>query len=276
MKYIDMHTHTTASDGILTPEKLIDYGLQKGLGGIAITDHDTVGGIQEAIDYRNRNCDFLIIAGIELSTELFNEEIHILGYDIDYHDIELLELLKLIQNERVNRAMNIVEKLQKLRISITYEEVAQLSKEGVIGRPHIAKILVEKGYVKNVEEAFISYLNKGCPAYVPRYKLTPFEAIDLIHKVKGLAVLAHPGLIGADRIITDIIKKGIDGIEVYHPEHKKENYNRFLALAKQHNLIITGGSDFHHPPISNNRHGDLGSEKVLKEYITKFIKGTVR
>ncbi|SNR88593.1 hypothetical protein SAMN05446037_1001229 [Anaerovirgula multivorans] len=276
MKYIDMHVHTTASDGILTPRQLIDYGLQKGLSGMAITDHDTVNGIHEAVNYSKRYCEFSIIAGIELSTELLNEEVHILGYDINYNENELLDVLKLIQNQRVNRAIKIVEKLQDLKASITYKEILQISKEGVVGRPHIAKVLMEKGYVKTVEEAFENYLNKGCPAYVPRYKLTPFEAIDLIHRVKGLAVLAHPGLIKNKKILIDIIKRGIDGIEAYHPEHKEEDRKRFLSIAQEHNLIITGGSDFHSPPIDDDRHGDLGSEKVLKEYISRFIKGLER
>ena len=276
MNYVDMHTHTTASDGTFTPRELIDYTLKKNLRGIAITDHDTVNGIDEALTYCNKSWGLLIIAGIELSTELLNEEVHILGYDINHKAKALLDVLSLIQNERVNRAMKIIKKLQNLGIAITYDEVLKISKEGVIGRPHIAKVLLKKGYVKTIEESFIRYLNKGCPAYVSRFKLTPCEAIELIKGVGGVAVLAHPGLIKNKSIVDVIIEKGIDGIEVYHSEHKKVDNERFLLIAKEHNLIVTAGSDFHSPPIDDNRHGDLGSEKISIESIQPFIKGIVR
>lgn len=276
MKYLDMHTHTTASDGILSPRELVNYAIEKGLSGLAITDHDTVGGLEEAINYANRYEEFLIIPGIELSTELFDEEVHILGYNIDYKAIELLNILKKIQNQRLNRGKRIIKKLQSLGISISYEELLNTFQEGVVGRPHIARIMVNKGYVKTVEEAFDKYLNKGCPAYVARYKLKPYEAIDLIRKVKGLAVLAHPGLIKRKGIINDIISYGIDGIEVYHPEHDEGVSKELLSMAQAQGMIITAGSDFHSPPITDSRHGDLGSEKMPIEYVISQFGEIVR
>ncbi|SDK47853.1 PHP domain-containing protein [Natronincola ferrireducens] len=272
MRYIDMHTHTTASDGTFTPKEIIDYAIHKELAGIAITDHDTVDGVIQALDHAEGYKSFIVIAGIELSTEYLGEEIHILGYNIDYKYKKMLKKLTLIQNERVNRGMKIIQKLQHLDIMISYDEVLEISREGVMGRPHIAKVLVNKGYVKNIEMAFNKYLNKGCPAYVARYKLTPFEAIDLIKEANGFTTIAHPGLIKNETILKNILTKGVDGVEVYHPEHNSRDRNRFLSLAKKHNLFITGGSDFHSPPLQEGRHGDLGSEKISVEIVSKFLK----
>ncbi|AKL95413.1 protein TrpH [Clostridium aceticum] len=272
MRYIDMHTHTTASDGVYTPSQLIDYAITKGLSGIAITDHDTVEGINEGISYANKLENFILLGGIELSTEYLGEEVHILGYGINHKSEELLQTLSFIQEQRKSRAAKIVGKLQALSLSITYEEVLSIAKEGAVGRPHVARILVEKGYTENIQETFQRYLNKGCPAYVARYKITPFEAIEIIRKVQGFVVIAHPGLIKNEKILKDILEKKVDGIEVYHPEHGKKEHERFLSVAKQYNLCITAGSDFHSPPKGEGRHGDLGSEKISIDKIDKFIK----
>ncbi|SES68983.1 hypothetical protein SAMN05660297_00256 [Natronincola peptidivorans] len=272
MKYIDMHTHTTASDGTLTPTQLIQYAIVKGLAGIAITDHDTIAGIKEAKVCCSQLSDFTIIPGVELSTEDSGEEVHILGYNINYKSKELLDTLMLIQNQRMNRVKKMVKKLQGLDIDITYNEILAMSKQGVIGRPHVARALVKKGYIEDLQEAFVKYLSKGCPAYVPRYKLTPFEAIDLIHKVGGIAVVAHPGLIKNHGILLNILRKGVDGIEVYHPEHKKQDNIKYLALANEYQLIVTAGSDFHSPPIEDKGHGDLGTEKMPLKDISKIFK----
>ncbi len=273
MEYIDMHTHTINSDGDLTPEQLVDYALQKKLAGIAITDHDTINGIDQAIIYSKTIKNFLVIAGIELSTELLDEEIHILGYYIDYKSDILKNTLKKIQCYRLNRVKKIVDRLSELGIFITYDEVLNVAGKGTVGRPHIAKFLVERGYVKSINEAFTKYLNKGCVAYVPRYKLTVDKAINLIKNVGGLPVLAHPGLIVNQQMIAEVLKKGIEGIEVYHPEHSWQDKIKFLDIAQRHKLIVTAGSDFHGLSFASNRHGDLGSEKISKEYIKSVYRG---
>ncbi|AOY77254.1 PHP domain-containing protein [Clostridium formicaceticum] len=276
MRYIDMHTHTTASDGTYSPRQLIDYAITKGLSGIAITDHDTVEGIDEGMNYASKLGKFIVITGIELSTEYLGEEVHILGYDINHTSKDLLQALSFIQEQRRNRAVKIVDKLQKLGLLITYDEVLKIAREGAVGRPHIARVLLEKGYIESIQEAFHKYLSKGCPAYVPRYKITPFEAIDMIKKAEGFVTIAHPGLIKNEKILIDILEKKVDGIEVYHPEHGEKEHKKFSLIARQYHLKVTAGSDFHSPPKGETRHGDLGSEKISIEEVDKFIKSKVK
>lgn len=271
MKYIDMHVHTTASDGRFPPSQVIDMAIEKGLKGIAITDHDTVEGIKEALEYATKKEDFLVIPGIELSTEYKGEEIHILGYLFDYQAQELLEILNIIQNHRVIRAEKITEKLRALGMEITYQEVAEVAGEGIVGRPHIASVLVKKGYVKDTHEAFKRYLAKGCPAFVERFKLDPFEAIDLVKRLGGYAVVAHPSLITDGSILQELIEAGADGIEVYHPENNKEATDCYLALTKKHQLLVTGGSDFHYPPNEEVYHGDIGCKRVSFDSIERLL-----
>ncbi|MBM7613738.1 PHP domain-containing protein [Alkaliphilus hydrothermalis] len=271
MRYIDMHTHTTASDGVLSPKEIIDYAIEKELQGIAITDHDTVAGIAEAIAYGDSKEDFLVIPGIELSTDHEGEEIHILGYMIDYKDKDFLNLLNLLKNERRERAIKIIKKLNALGFTMTFEEVKKLTEDGNIGRPHIAKVMIEKGYVSNVKLAFEKYLNKDGPAFVPRYKITPAEAIKEIKRVGGYAVVAHPGLIRYNHTLQQIIEAGIDGIEVFHPDNSDTKYDYYMGLAEKNGLFITGGSDFHHPPARETHHGDLGCVRVPTDYIEVML-----
>lgn len=271
MKKIDMHVHTTASDGCLTPEGVIDYAMEKGLFGLAITDHDTIDGIETALDYARYN-KLLVIPGIELSTELNEEEIHILGYNIDYNSKILLNLLNTLKYERENRASKIINRLRDLNIDITLEEVMVNSKEGVIGRPHIAKVLMNKGYVEDIASAFPKYLNKGAVAYVPRYKITPYEAIKLIKEINGTPVIAHPGIIKDKMIIRDLIDNGIEGIEVYHSLHSCQDEDFLYNIAQDFKLLVTGGSDFHYIPSVNDSKVDLGSSYVIYEDVKTILK----
>ena len=270
MDFIDMHVHTTASDGQLSPVEVVDYAISKGLSGVAITDHDTITGLQDAISYGKLK-GVIIIPGIELSTEFEGEEVHILGYKIDYANQELLETLNILRDERAHRAQKIIHKLQGLGMKISFQEVQAIAKEGVIGRPHIAKILIKKGYVKTVQEAFEKYLNKGCSAYVPRYKLSPFDAVDLIKKAGGITVMAHPGLVKKLGLVEELIKHGIDGIEVSHPDHNNEQNKSFESLASDNQLYITAGSDFHHPPYELENRSDLGDVKISAGDVKDFL-----
>lgn len=272
MKFIDMHTHTTASDGVYSPSRLVDYAIKKGLSGIAITDHDTVDGIEEALEHANKYKDFIVVPGVELSTQYRNEEIHILGYMIDYKMNCLLELLENLQDLRTNRAIKIINKLKGLGFEINYEGVLRFTKASVIGRPHIARFLIEKGYTDSIGEAFQNYLGKGCVAYVAKEKLTPSCAIDIIKKAGGISVIAHPGLLKEPiAIIEYLIDLGVDGIEVYHSEHSLKESMQYLEIAKNHNLLITGGSDFHYPPQNNGHNGDLGSIKIPLKDIKPYL-----
>lgn len=272
MRFIDMHTHSTFSDGIYSPSELVDYAVEKGLSGIAITDHDTVDGIEEAKQRAAVHEDFIVIPGIELSTEYNNEDVHILGYMIDYKKEHLSKLLQRLQNTRDSRAIKIVDRLKKLGIKISYKDVVEMSGDGVIGRLHIARSMIRKGYVQTIGDAFTKYLAKGAPAYVPKHRLTPECAINTIRKAGGFSVVAHPGLLKSESILDYLIDLDIDGIEAYHPKHSKEQSKRYLKLAEKYNLFVTGGSDFHYPPEKNKHDSDLGGIKIPLEDIA-FVRG---
>lgn len=245
MGKIDMHVHTKASDGILSPKEVVEWAFRNGLAGVAITDHDTVDGIEEACLTAAGYDNFQVIPGIELSTIYYAEEVHILGYHIDYYHSELVELTKTIRDERLNRGKKIIQRLKQLNYDISIEEVLVYTEGGVIGRPHIARALANKGYVSTMQEAFEKLLGKGKPAFIERFKLPPNEAIDIIERAGGIPVLAHPGLLKKNINIMDILNLGIRGIEVYHTKHTSADNKIYLKLAEKLRLFITGGSDYH-------------------------------
>jgi len=246
----DLHIHTTASDGRLSPASIIDQAIQAKLSYIAITDHDTVDGLlQLSTIQQSLPGNLFVIPGIELSTDLPENEVHILGYYIDIFNAELCHQLDLLIAHRHERAQQMIVKLNQLGYAITYLHVLELAGQATsIGRPHIAKALVAKKYFSTVSDVFTTLLDKNGPAYVPHYKLTPNQVIELIKRAGGVPVLAHPGLVGNDNIILDIIESGILGLEVYHPKHDEGQIQKYLELANKHQLAITGGSDFHAIP----------------------------
>lgn len=241
----DLHVHTIYSDGLLTPEQVVDLAVKKDLKALAITDHDTTLGIYRAMERSKLYESFHIIPGIELSCTHEDEEVHILGYFIEYNSINIINLTKKLQYERVIRAKKIIANLNKLGIDITLSDVEEFSEQNVIGRPHIARALIKKGYVKNINQAFEKFLDKGKPAYVKRYKLTIEDAINLIHDIGGIAVIAHPGLIKREEIIYYCIKLGIDGMEIIHSKHSREEFLKLMDIANKYDMIKTGGSDCH-------------------------------
>lgn len=250
MKKADLHIHTTFSDGSLTPNEIVKWASRKKVYAIAVTDHDTVEGIKFAVEC-GRLYDIIIIAGIEISCTFEEEEIHILGYFIDYEDKNLLETTRILKKSRESRAKKIIKKLNDLGFDITLEDVYNISGTGVIGRPHIAKAMIEKKYISTVEEAFEKYLKKDKPAYVERFKLSIEEGINLIHSTGGVAVIAHPGLIKNKKVIHEAISFNADGIEVIHSKHSKQDMLKYCKIANRYNLIITGGSDFHSDLINS-------------------------
>ena len=244
---VDLHIHTTASDGRLSPVEIITAAMEAGLSHIAITDHDTVDGLLELMNSGVTLPSTLsVIAGIELSSDLPEWEVHILGYNIDIHNQKLQNQLQLLIAHRHERTQQMIGKLHELGYVITYQQVVKLAEKATaIGRPHIGKALVEQGYFPNVSEAFTQLIGKNGPAYVPHYKLTPSQVIALIKEANGIPVLAHPGLIKNDEIVMEIIHLGIQGLEVYHPTHSEAEIRKYLTMANNHRLLITGGSDFH-------------------------------
>jgi hypothetical protein len=264
----DLHVHTTASDGTLTPGEVIDAAGNIGLKGIAITDHDTVAGLEPARRYLEHTPDLMLelIPGIELNTEAGDEEIHILGYFIDPENAALNQHLQTIRTSRYDRVLKMVDRLRQSGLAISFDQVQKLTRGESMGRPHIARALMENGYVNSVKEAFDKYIGRGQPGFVPRYKFLPAEAIKLIKEAGGIAVLAHPGLIADSNQIREVIKLGIEGLEVYYPEHSREQQQKLAAWAGQYKLLMTGGSDYHGPGSQESR-ASLGSSTISGELL---------
>jgi predicted metal-dependent phosphoesterase TrpH len=245
---IDLHLHSTASDGRYTPTELIRLALAKGLQVIALTDHDTTEGTKEALNAA-RGTGLTVIPGVEISTDVpGNYELHILGYHIDHRHTGLQERLQKLRRSRLDRARQTLERLAQTGCPVSWEHLVTLAGGGVIGRPHIAQALVDAHYVDSVESAFRLYIGRGAPAYIERLKLSPQDAIWMILEAGGVPVLAHPSQIVEH--IPALVRAGLVGLEVYYPGYI-EAEQRFLAnLARKHKLIATGGSDFHGPGIT--------------------------
>ncbi len=276
MLLYDLHVHTLASDGVESPEQVITRALRVGLGGVAITDHDTIDGLERAMNFIiENNLEIDLIPGIELNTDFGENEVHILGYFIDFHNEYLKKRLSEIRLQRLLRAEKIIAKLKLLELYISLEQVQKLAQGDLIGRPHIARALVQNGYVSSEEEAFHKYIDRGKSAYVSRYKFLPSEAIFLIQQAGGIAVLAHPGLIKQPEIISEIINMGIEGLEVYYPEHSPEQILALNLQADKHHLLVTGGSDFHGPGSieSRNSLGFVGINEDMMNRIREYYRG---
>lgn len=264
-RYVDLHTHTTASDGTNAPSWNVKLAKEAGLAAIAITDHDTVAGLAEAIEEGNR-IGIQVVPGVEISTVGQGQDIHVLGYYIDYTNELFLVRLEQLRDTRNTRNAMMISKLNELGLEVTLPEVlANLSKSSgdeTIGRPHIAEVLLRKGYVQSMSEAFERYLGNQGLAYVNPPRITPQDAIQWIREAGGKAVLAHPGLYQDDDYVEAIINSGIDGMEVYHSDHTPEQEQRYKSLAEQHRLIITGGSDYHGERNGIAFHAELGARRV--------------
>ena len=258
---IDLHTHSTASDGLLAPAELVKQARDAGLALIALTDHDTTNGLEDALRAGLAN-QIEVIPGIEVNTEISGAEVHVLGYFLGYQQPAFQHTLQTLRAMRVTRAQRMVEKLRALGLTITWERVRELA-AGTVGRPHVAAALVEKGYADSVADAFNRYLYHGGPGYVPRYKLSPLDACRLIQSVHGLPVLAHPAqLPDLDTLLASLTQAGLAGLEVYYGDYSPETVGRLHALAEQHHLIPTGGSDYHGPGIHPT---PLGARQVPAE-----------
>ena len=252
MKYAYLHVHTFYSDSTFSPEEVVSCAKEKDLAGIAICDHDSTEGIEPC----RRAAEGLglgIIAGVEMTAEKPATELHILGYFIDCAPAWFQARLKAIRDSRVERVYRMTEKLAAYNIKVDPKKVFALAGKGSVGRLHMAKALVDAGQVRSIQEAFDKYIGFGKPCYVPHARFTPQEAIETILKVKGVPVLAHPDVSNAAPYIEELIGYGLRGIEAYHTDHNNRTTKRYLALAEQHGLLVTGGSDCH----------GLGKGKVL-------------
>ncbi len=268
--YYDLHVHTRASDGEDAPETVILKAVEAGLSGLAITDHDTLAGLGPAQHFIEENrLEIDLIPGIELNTDYDSDDLHILGYFINFSNGCLQNRLDDIRAQRYARAEKIIALLQDMGINITFDQVQAAAQGELIGRPHIARVLCDNGYANSQAEAFQRYIERGRPAYVPRYKFSPLEAIELIKQSGGIAVLAHPGLIKDRSKIYDSIQYGIEGLEVFYPEHTEAQMLEFANLADEYDLLITGGSDYHGANSGESR-GKLGLARVDKKIINRI------
>ncbi len=243
-RWIDLHIHTTASDSLLTPEEVVEIAKKLGLWAISITDHDAIDGYLSA-KKRAEDLGIELIPAVELSVTYKGEDFHLLGYLIECENPEFLKKINSFQQERRDRGEKMVEKLNEMGIDLSMDTVRKIVGEGSVGRPHLADALLKEEFVHTYEEAFARYLGYHAPAYVPKKFLTPQEGIDLIHLVRGVAVLAHPGTCRSQQAIYDFLSLGLDGIEAYHPKHNREMVQHYINLAKKLGLIYTGGSDCH-------------------------------
>ncbi len=246
MSRVDLHLHSTASDGRLSPAEVVRQAAKRGLAVIALTDHDTVDGIIPALEAAKKFPGLKVIPGIEMSADVASGEVHVLGYFIDYTHPELQAALKRMRNSRQERAQGMIAKLQNLGMTVDWQRVQEIAGDGAIGRPHIAQAMLEKGYISSIKEAFTRYLSWDGPAYVKREKITPAQAAGLIAQVRGLPVLAHPFTFNnPESMVTELKAAGLVGVETYYAGYTSEEIKRLVKLARKHGLITTGGSDYH-------------------------------
>ncbi len=247
MGALDFHSHTTASDGTLAPRDLVRLAARHGVRVLAVTDHDSTDGLAEAMEEATRHGDMTIVPGLEINCDVEGAEIHVLGYFVDHGAPWFQAFLREQRAERVARVQRIAERLGELGMPIDPAEVFALVKEGSPGRPHVAQVMVNRGYVKSVREAFDRFLHAGGSANVPRRRLTPTDAVAVIRRAGGVPVFAHPGLANRDALIPDLVAAGLMGIEAYYAEHSAGQTVRYLDLCREHGLVATGGSDYHGP-----------------------------
>ncbi len=246
MSKIDLHIHSTASDGRLSPAEVVRKSAEAGLTVIALADHDTVNGIVPALEAARTFPWLKVIPCVEISTDVPKGEVHVLGYFIDYTHHELRGALDGLRHSRQIRAQGMIGKLGNLGIHIKWERVQEIAGSGSIGRPHIAQAMLEKGYIASIKEAFTKYISWGGPAYVGRKKMTPIEAVALILWASGLPVLAHPLTINEpETMVIELKASGLVGIEAYYDSYTVEEIGRLVRLADRYGLIATGGSDYH-------------------------------
>jgi hypothetical protein len=265
---VDLHTHTTASDGTLTPRELVRAAVARGIRVLAITDHDSTEGLAEALAEAAAHPPLTIVPGLEINCDVAGGEVHLLGYDVDVAAGWFQDFLRGQRAERAARVHRMAARLAELGMPIDPAEVLALVKEGSAGRPHVAQVMVRHGYVKSVREAFDRWLHATGPANVPRTRLTPAEAVAVIRRAHGVPVFAHPGLAGRDELVPELVAAGLMGIEVYYAEHSAAQTAHYKELCRAHGLVATGGSDYHgersgrtnplgHPPVGMSVYADL-------------------
>ncbi|MBM4444273.1 MAG: PHP domain-containing protein [Chloroflexi bacterium] len=242
----DLHVHTTASDGRFSPAELVAKAAGQGMEVMAITDHDSVEGVAPALEAVRAFPSLKVIPGVEIGTDVPDGEVHVLGYFINYLDDALVDKLADLRDSRKTRAKKMIAKLGHLGVHIEWERVEEIAGSGSVGRPHVAQAIMEKGYVQSLKEAFARYIGRDGPAYAEREKMTPQQVVELVVRVGGLPVLAHPADIeDLEEVIPRLQRAGLAGMEVYYNAYASVTIQHLASLARKHHLIATGGSDFH-------------------------------
>lgn len=270
MKYADLHTHTHFSDGTFSPQEVLALAKKEGLSCISITDHDSVDAY---LSFPFQDEDIELISGIELTADLNNIEVHILGYLVNYRELWFQDKLKEIRSERVGRLEEMCAKLSALGMPISASEVLEFTGNAAVGRLHLARVMVKKGLVSSTQEAFNRFIGDGKSAYVSRFRLKPAEAIALIRKAGGVAVLAHPYSLMNQELIPGFVSDGLMGLEAIYPEHTNSQVKRYKKLANEYGLLITGGSDCHglaKPEVK------MGMVKLPYEYVESLKEAAAK
>ena len=246
MGQVDLHVHSTASDGKLSPQAVVAKAAGLGLKVMALTDHDSIDGIVPALKSAEDFPELKVIPGVEISTDIPEGQAHVLGYYIDFHSNGLKAALERFRDSRERRARSMVDKLSGLGIDIDWERVKEIAGDGSVGRPHIARAMLERDYIGTFGEAFDKYIGQDSPAYVERDKMTPAEAVKLIIQARGLPVLAHPFTVNnPETLIGELKEAGLAGIEAYYKDYSTDATETLLGWADKYNLIVTGGTDYH-------------------------------
>ncbi|MFQ6133056.1 MAG: PHP domain-containing protein [Armatimonadota bacterium] len=261
---IDLHIHSTASDGTEDPAEIVRAAAQMGLSAIAVVDHDTMAGVPAALDAAQQ-LPLEVIPAVEINTDYQGTDVHILGYHLDPEDEPLEALLAAVREKRLGRAAEIVRRLKTLGLELEMADVLQVAGEAAVARPHVAAVLHQMGVCSSPQEAFDRFIGRDRPAYVPRYRLTPQQAIEAIAAAGGVPVLGHPGLMNRDRVIAQLLPLGLRGLEAYHVHHSPSATAKYVAMAEKLDLVITGGTDSHGP--KGTRPVEIGAVHVPDELL---------
>jgi len=268
----DLHSHSLHSDGTQTPTAIVERALSKGLSALALTDHDSVDGLDEA-RARAEGTGLEIISGVELSAHDGTCEVHVLGLYVDDHDAEFRQALVTFREQRLLRAHAILGRLEELGFDLSWDDVLERAQGGSIGRPHIAEAMVAAGYVGTIDEAFRRFLGNKGPAHIARKTLTPRGAIELVRRAGGVPAIAHPATMQRDGIIPELAKLGLGALEVHHPRHDEGDRRRYLRLCERYGLIPTGGSDSHG---ARTGYSQVGDTSVAAEIVDRLREAAGR